>query len=223
MTPEEEIADIAARLLEPAGSTPLFQTAESINANREAFVGACHTTWKGIHRRAIQRLLFFEGWLNREKINPMGPPAQEFGAYGRAVWRRVNDAIVWNVLGFERHRVKRLCLYRTRSNLLECNPNSVIDTLDTLNRDPLALALWTDATSCVDLGDIFFIRDGRRPIPEFIELKEGPVNEQIIKVMDAAPEAQAAGEARLRDTHGEKAVRQLQRVRRQKATANQAL
>ncbi len=153
----------------------------------------------------------------------MGPDAKQFGEYGRAVWRRVNDAIVWTVMGMERHRVKRLCLYRARSNLLECNPDSVMATLADLNKDPLALALWNDATSCVDIGDVTLIRDGRRPLPEFIELKEGAVNEQIIKAMAADPAAREAAEADLREKHGEKAIRQLERVKRQKATANQAL
>jgi len=176
-----------------------------------------------MHKRAIQRLLFFEGWLNREKTNPLGPEGKQFGDYGRAVWRRVNDAIVWTVLGLERHRVKRLCLYRTRPNLLDCNPGSVMDTLDRLNREPLALALWNDATTCVDLGDILHIRDGRRPVPEFIELKEGAVNEAVVAAMQASPEERANAEAALREKHGEKAVRQFSRVQRQKATAEQAL
>lgn len=223
VTPEEEIAAIAERLWKPAGVAAEFQTAESIIANHTAFVRACHTTWKDIHSRSIQRLLFFEGWLNREKTSPMGPEAKRFGEYGRAVWRRVNDAIVWTVMGMERHRVKRLCLYRAPSNLLECNPESAMATLADLNNDPLALALWNDATSCVDIGDVTLIRDGRRPHPEFIELKEGAVNEQIIKTLAAGPEARQAAEADLRERHGDKAMRQLERVKRQKAIANQAL
>ena len=223
MTPEEEIADVAEHLLRPAGSGAEFQTAHSILANHAAFVVACHSTWKDVHNLSIKRLLFLEGFLNREKNNPQGPAAKEFGDYGRAVWRRVNDAIVWTVMGMERHRVKRLCLYRARSNLLECNPDSVMATLADLNKDPLALALWSDATSCVDIGDVMLIRDGRRPHPEFIELKEGAVNEQIIKTMAVGPDAIEGAEAELREQHGEKAMRQLERVKRQKTTANQAL
>jgi len=60
MTPEEEIANVAERIWKPAGLEPQFETEKSIRANHTAFVGACHATWKDIHSRSIQRLLFLK-------------------------------------------------------------------------------------------------------------------------------------------------------------------
>jgi hypothetical protein len=35
----------------------------------------------------------------------------------------------------------------------------------------MAIAIWSDATSCVDVGDLTVIENGLRPVPRFIELK----------------------------------------------------
>ena len=89
--------------------------------------------------------------------------------YSRHVWRKVNDAIIWSALGHQRHMVKRLCLYRRRTYLTENNDLSALATIKQLNADPLALAIWNDATSCVDIGDVTLIPNGLAPHPVFLE------------------------------------------------------
>lgn len=169
-----------------------------------------------IHKKAVQQLLFHEGFLQREKIHPIGPPAKEFAEYNRAVWRKVNDSIVWSLLGVERHRVKRLCLFR-RYNLMECNPDAARGTVEELNKTPTALALWSDATWCGDVGDIMYIRDRRRPEPEFIELKEGEVNAAILDALRAPEPCKEAHIQYVERRYGKKGLQQMQRVIRQTA------
>ena len=109
------------------------------------------------HDEAVRQLFFHEGFLLREKTHPIGRGMKELSEYNRAVWRRVNDAIVWSLFGGQRHRVKRLCLYRKRGNLSESNPESARAALAEINARPMSIAIWNDATSCVDIGDLTVI------------------------------------------------------------------
>jgi hypothetical protein len=220
---EEEIVEVARALKRPAGDSELFSSPAAVLANHEAFVRACHDTWKEWHETAIHRLEFHEAFLQADKARPLGPGVRDFGNYNLAVWRRVNDAIVWSVFGAERHKVKRLCLYKKRNDLAECNPNSVIATLASLNSDPLSLAIWNDATSCVDIGDIMYIKNGMDPVPEFLELKEGPVNSEIIEVLKTEEASRDTAIKAFEERFGKKGMQQLERVLRQKKIGNQAL
>jgi hypothetical protein len=78
----------------------------------------------------------------------------DFLRYVALIWRRINDAIVWSLFGMEGHYIRRLCLRKQRPTLLEANPKAIMPLLEELNADPLTFALWSDATSCVDIGDI---------------------------------------------------------------------
>jgi hypothetical protein len=220
---EEEIAEAARALKRPAGDSEQFASPAALLANQTDFVRACHDTWKKWHKRAIQRLQFHEGFLLADKARPLGPGVKDFGKYNLAVWRRVNDAIVWSVFGLQRHKVKRLCLYKRRNDLAECNPKSVISTLASLNSDPLSLAIWNDATSCVDVGDIMYIKNGLHPVPEFLELKEGSVNDAIIEVLNTEETSRDGTITAFRGRFGKKGIKQLERVIRQKKIGNQAL
>jgi hypothetical protein len=132
----------------------------------------------------------------------------------------VNDAIVWSVFGMQRHIVKRLCLYRKRSFLADSNDVHAMSTVKVLNADPMALALWNDATSCVDIGDVMYIKNGMGPRPVFIELKEGLVNDAILDLLrNDSLEARET----FAQKYGSKGVAQLNRVVRQGEISQQAL
>lgn len=76
-----------------------------------------------------------------------------------------------------------VCLYRNRGNLSESNPGFSRAALAEINARPLAIAIWNDATSCVDVGDLTVIENGLRPIPRIIELKQGTVNDPIDELL----------------------------------------
>ena len=136
---ELTIEQVAIALRKPAGDSPRFASITAMCDNRHDFVLACHRTWKHWHQEAVREILFFDGFALREKSHPIGPEAEEFANYNRAVWRSVNDAIVWSVFGMQRHVVKRLCLYRPRTFLSESNASVAMSTVAALNADPLSL------------------------------------------------------------------------------------
>src|SRR5205814_499021 len=135
----------------------------------------CNKTWKKWHNKAIEEILVYDAFAVREKSHTIGPAAVEFANYNRATWRRVNDAIIWLLMGAQRHVVKRLCLYRPRTFLQENNATSAMSTIAMLNSDPMSIAIWNDATSSVDIGDVTYLkRVGADQELWFLELKEGP-------------------------------------------------
>jgi hypothetical protein len=220
---EGRIEAITRDLKTPAGDAEAFSSPERIIANRGEFVLRCHETWKRLHLEAVQGLFFFEGWLRREKTNPMGPPAEEYGKYNKLVYRRINDAIIWSVFGLQRHVVKRFCLYKPRPALLESNPDSVYAALDAFNADPMSLAIWNDATSCLDIGDLTVIKDGLRPEPEFIELKDGEVNAEILEVLALVGEERSGRFEAFKAKRAKSGLDQYNRVLRQRKTGEQAI
>lgn len=215
---------IAAQLTKPAGDAAEFATLEGIVANRPAFVVKCHQTWKKWHNKAIEEILVWDGFALAEKKRPIGPVAVEFADYNRAVWRRVNDAIIWTMMGMQRHLVKRLCLYRPRGPLNESNPKSVLSVLEDLNANPLKMAVWNDATSCVDIGDLTIVQSAiEGPAAQFVELKEGRVNKAILDMIHSGgpdPYSQVSAFAKV---HGDTGMAQLARVLRQGERNDQAL
>jgi len=217
---EQTFTEAAEAMARPAGRKAEFESLEAIAKNREAFVLACHETWRVWHARAIEQILAFDQFLRLNKTRPV-PGGDEFGNHMCAAWRKVNDSIIWTFFGAKRWVVKRLCLYRPRTYLAENNAASVLKVLATLNANPRSFALWNDATSVVDMGDITYVEDGLHPEPAFIELKEGEVNAEILDLLELRSQEfevrfQAFAEAR-----GAKGVKQFERVVRQRQTGQQ--
>ena len=183
------IEEAARELRKPAGDSEMFLSPVLVLQNHSEFVLRCHETWKKWRKEAVRQLLFHEGFLRREKTHPIGRGTREFGEYNRAVWRRVNDAIVWSLVGGQRHRVKRLCLHRKRGDLSDSNPGSAMAAVAEINARPMSFAFWNDTTSGVDIGDLTVIDSGLRAVPRFIELKEGIVNEAIGTILLADGDA----------------------------------
>jgi hypothetical protein len=219
----ERIERVARELKRPGGSSPLFATEETISENRRAFVIECHKTWKRLHEEAVKQILFWEGFLRREQQHPIGRGTEQFGEYNRAIWRRVNDSIVWSLVGLQRHIVKRICLYRPRGYLSESNAKSARAATAAINADPMAIAIWNDATTCVDLGDLTHVRDGMRPQLEFIELKEGKVNEEVVELIELSKSEFEARFSEFATKRGKDGVNQYKRVLRQKEIGKLAL
>jgi hypothetical protein len=80
-----------------------------------------------------------------------------------------------------------------------------------------------DATSCVDIGDVLFVQDGLQPQPEFLELKDGAVNEAILDMVALTGEERDARLAEFVDKHGEGGIKQSKRSLRQHEISGQAL
>ena len=220
---ETAIDQVIRDLKTPAGESDNFSSLESIQKNRALFVERCHETWKRLHIESLQRLFFFEGFLRREKTNPMGRAAKEYAEYHQALIRKINDSIIWSVFGLERHVIKRFCLYKKRPALLESNPDEVYAALDAFNARPMSLAIWNDATSCVDIGDVTYVDNGMQPNPEFIELKSGEVNAEIADLLALQGEEHSLKFEEFKTKRAQAGVKQYERVLRQQKTGEQAL
>jgi hypothetical protein len=152
---------------------------DGIQSHHEDFVPLVHGTWKRLHNRALDELLKLEQIIRSPDSNTFPKEFSWFLRRSEAIWRRVNDALVWAVIGLNNgHFIRRLSHRKPRPVLSEANLESMRRLLDDLNRDPLSIALWSDATSCVDVGDL--VCNGFSGGPTgFIEVKEGKVNHAI--------------------------------------------
>lgn len=213
---QEELPSVIRLLRQPAGDDPLFATVERIHQHRAEFLPRVHSTWKKIHNRSLEELLKIEALLQSPNIDKLHPDLSWFLRYCMAIWRRVNDALVWSVFGLEGHYVRRFCHRRTRPVLSQANPAAIRQLLDDLNSDPLTFALWADATSCVDVGDVISRSFSGKPSGIF-EVKEGKINEKIFDLITSGGDIETKIQQieAFAQAHGEKAIKQLDRVARQ--------
>src|SRR5919106_2924979 len=103
-----------------------------------------------------------------------------------------------------REMIRQLRRHRVRPTLIESNPQSVAAVLDDINKDPQPIAIWDDATTFLDVGDITARRNGSKDL-EFVEIKQGDINRAILALNEAMILHRRAGEpekaeAALRDS-----------------------
>lgn len=219
---QEEIASIILELRQPAGDDPRFSSLESITSNRSEFLPRVHATWKRLHSRSLQEIMKIELILKSPISKRYPQDFADFLRYVALIWRRINDAIVWSLFGMEGHYIRRLCLRKQRPTLLEANPKAIMPLLEELNADPLTFALWSDATSCVDIGDIISRSFSGKP-NGILEVKSGTVNQAISNLIHSKEENAVSLKAfdGLAAAHGRDAIKQMGRVLRQVQTLSQ--
>ena len=178
---QDELPAIIDSLRNPAGDDPRFTTGETLAANRAVFMEKSHATWKAIHNRSLDEILTLESILSLD--SPHMPVAMAW--YFRrclAIWRRINDSIMWALLGYEDHVIRAVCHRKSRPLLAAANPDAIRTLLNKLNSDPMTIAIWSDATTCVDVGDIFCNSLSGKP-SGFLEVKQGTMNDKILELM----------------------------------------
>jgi hypothetical protein len=221
---QDELPAIIESLRNPAGDDPRFATLEAIAANRPTFTEKAHATWKTLHNRSLDEILTLEGLLSLAKTKKF--PAAMVWYFRRCltVWRRVNDAILWILIGHRDHIVRTVCHRKDRPQLASANPDAIRGLLNRLNSDPMTISIWSDATTCVDVGDIFCRSHSGKP-SGFFEVKGGVMNDRILDLMQAkgTPDEIVTQIETFAATYGEKAVKQLERVVRQRHQYNQIM
>lgn len=223
----EDYCDImtsaARELRKPAGDSDRFADLESIRENYDAYICEVHKTWKKWHGKAIEEILFFDSMAAADRKRPIGEVFSDWTNYMRQLWRRVSDSIVWLMADEDRHYMKRLCLYRPRGPLTEANPESVFRTMGLLNADPYSIAIWNDATSGIDVGDITFFSK-RTEEMTFLELKEGAVNAEITALNESANDSEYQERFKnFVNKYGVSGIEQLKRIERQSQRNEQIL
>jgi hypothetical protein len=219
--PRPKMRGIVDALRLPAGPDPRFATPAAIAAHLDDFTAAVHGTWKDIQAEAIREIVQLEILLSKADPARMPKGMADWLRYLCRSWRRVIDAVAWGMLG-RREMIHQLCQHRVRPTLIESNPKSVAMVLDDINKDPLSMAIWNDATTFLDVGDITARRSGTKEL-DFIELKQGKVNLAILELQQAMSRHRRAGEPEkahaaidaFHKAHGASGFRQLMRVTKQ--------
>jgi hypothetical protein len=221
---QDELPEIIRMLRQPAGTDPRFSSFEAIREHRKDFISATHATWKRIHERALDEILRIEAITASPAAKAFPKDFSWFLNYNAALWRRVNDALVWSILGHQDHHIRTLCHRKPRPQLREANPAALRRLLVQVNQDPLSCALWLDATSCVDVGDVI-VRSWSGGPNGIFEVKEGKVNERILDLMTSPAETETKLQQieDFADAFGDKGMAQLRRVTRQMQRTDQVL
>ncbi len=218
---QDELPTLVRLLRRPAGNDPRFRSAELIRENRSAFIEKVHATWKDLHKRSLNEILQIERILTAEGRRQL--PRGFVWYLDRTVllWRRINDALVWMLVRQQDHVIRTICHRKDRPRLSEANPVPMLKFLERVNADPLTIVIWSDATTCVDVGDIV-CRSFSGGLNGFMEVKEGVINDRILDLMavEGTPEEAAARIGAFAEEHGSKAVKQLARVLRQRERYN---
>ena len=219
---QDELPSIIRMLREPAGDDPRFASLEAIEANRQAFTEKVHSTWKYLHRRSLDEILAIEKILASEQHEKLSKDFVWYLERTIALWRRINDAIVWMLVREQDHVIRTVCHHKDRVRLTEANPIPMRRFLDNINADPQTIAIWSDATSCVDVGDIVCRSFSGKP-NGFFEVKEGTMNDRILELMrvKGTPEEISKEIVAFADKYGPKAMKQLDRVVKQRERYNQ--
>jgi hypothetical protein len=220
-TLRDDLLAVTERLRLPAGSDQRFQSMEGIQANRAAFIAAVHATWKELHRAAVDEIVRVEDALQN------GPADPEFRSYLRIIrqlMRKISDAIVWTIVG-ERHVIKRVHKGRSRAFLKDSNLRDSLYILEEFNKLGEEIAIWTDACSCVDVGDFLYRGPKTGGRYSFLELKAGSVNDAIGDLLETkgGTEEKVAAIEKFAAKHGDKALKQFERTLKQSITDEQLL
>lgn len=221
---QDDLPSLIESLRTPAGDDPRFATLELIAENYDIFQAICHAVWKEVHNLSIDEIMTMEGILSSRQSKSMPPPMIFYFERCIQIWRRLNDAIIWVLLGYQDHVIRTVCHRKDRPQLASANPGPVRKLLEDLNADPKSIAIWTDATTCVDVGDVYLVAPAGKP-SGFIEVKEGSMNDKIFELMKAkgAPTEIAEQIDAFVEENGPKAFKQLERVVRQRTRYNEII
>ncbi|HEY2459382.1 MAG TPA: hypothetical protein VGI16_01175 [Candidatus Acidoferrum sp.] len=219
---QDDLPNLIRMLREPAGDDPRFASLEAIEANRQAFTEKVHATWKYLHGRSLDEILAIEGILTPDRRKKLPEDFVWYLERTITLWRRVNDAIVWSLVRHQDHVIRTVCHRKERVRLTDANPKALRRFLDEINEDPLTIAIWSDATSCVDVGDVL-CRSFSGKLDGFFEVKEGTMNDRILDLMGVkgTPDEIVREIVAFADKYGTKAMKQLERVAKQRHRYNQ--
>jgi hypothetical protein len=204
------------QLRSPAGLK--YKTVEDIQKSKHEFGKDFYKGLFGFHVEMIASILLVEDKL--KALCGQLTPEQQIARLGfehlRQISRTFNDCIAWTIFSPEpSFAINRLCRHRPRGYLGDQNPESVLKVISKLSRSGENLAIWNDATRCIDLHDVTAIALDSRAIT-FYEVKEGSVNEEILQLAHASNESEVqSGIEDLFARRGVTGIRQLERVARQ--------
>ena len=137
-----------------------------------------------ISRTALQRL-GKEARKNRDKsrANPLATAVKNLN-HQEAILRMVANSMVWTMFRMERWKVRWLWTAGPRVPITSIGPGTSA-FVDDINASPDSVALMTDITSLVGVGDVLVVDWGHGGRPVIVELKSGATNSRIVSLVEA--------------------------------------
>lgn len=200
-----------------------LRTQAQIQENYVAFLHECHASFK----RALKLLM--DDSLKVEKLlAELDKSASDYKRH-KAVyeyWLRLlalsYDTFIWIASNHDRSEVAKHYKGPKHGALAKQNIQSVIDVANEMNKQPEIVAIPLDFSRFTCISDLLRIRrssDGRVSA-DFIEVKEGAVNDEIFEVVEAKnPNAYL----KFFDKYGDKGIAQVERMFRQGQVAGDRL
>ena len=137
-----------------------------------------------ICRTALRRL-GKEARKNRDKsrANPLAIAIKNLN-HQEAILRMVADSMVWTMFRMERSKVRWLWTAGPRVPITSIGPQTSA-FVDDINGSPDSVALMTDITSLVGIGDVLVVDWDHGGRPVIVELKSGVTNSRIVSLVEA--------------------------------------
>jgi hypothetical protein len=179
---KQSFTHAVAWLRAPAGAK--YRTLEDCHSNAIEFGRAFHRGLFLFHLQTIEHILLVEERL--KSLSAVHASEQRSTKRGwdtvRQIFRTFNDCIAWIIFKEPSFTINRICRHRSRGFLMDQNVESIIRVITEISEDGDTLAIWNDATRAIDLGDITAISLKNRSLT-FYEVKEGPVNDEILEIV----------------------------------------
>jgi len=138
------------------------------------FIGSVHEGWKKAHL-AITEILLEKLAIWESLKDSKGDSDAKRLIIEIRILRRIYDSIAWAMLDNEHSTIRRLSVRGGQNNFSAKNIRDAALEIDELNKDPQKIAISSDITSFVHIGDILVL-DKLKGITTFVELKSGDKN-----------------------------------------------
>ena len=131
-----------------------------------------------------------------------------------AILRMIANSMVWTMFGMERWRARWLWTAQPDVPIASVSPETLA-FVDQINKSPHSVALMTDITSLVGVGDVLVVDWDHGGRPVIVELKGGAANERIVSLVEEHQADIEKVPPHELDEIGPKARKHFERVARQ--------
>ncbi len=192
-----------------------LRTLEDTQRNHVAFLHECHAVFKRALHLLIEDSLALEELLTGLDKNETDYKRRKaVYEYWLKLLELSYDTFLWIASNHDRSEVLKHYKGLKYGALAKQNIQSVIEVAKQMNKEPEVLAIPLDFSRFSCITDLLRIRrcaDGRVS-SDFIEVKEGSVNDEIFEVMKAKDSDEYL---KFFDKYGEKGVKQVERMFKQ--------
>ena len=137
-----------------------------------------------INRKALQDLRK-DARKNRDKslAIPLAVAMKSLN-HREAILRMIANSMVWTMFRMERWKVRWLWTAQPSVSISSVN-SETFAFVDQINGSPHSVALMTDITSLVGVGDVLVVDWDHGGRPVIVELKSGATNSRIVSLVEA--------------------------------------